>query len=268
MYEKMGSRIFEDFQRRIESEAKSSFDIYAEETAADLVLQSPYVSDHLVEKGIIKRGEHTRLVPVFTANLSMQLYGTSESLGYKVTVKNAHKRAQAVASYSAAHHKRIMAGLKARRKSEYDLFYGLRSAALVESIQCDYIAGSPLSKQAETAASIALLRRFSRELPNFRDFLVVMDVDSRDDLALRQFASEAEFREYIQRFYSDSLYFQRRQGLIVQKAALADLTDNANELRRTRGKIFTEGAVAHAIEKLGLSAEKIVKELEGKKNAA
>ncbi|KLU55482.1 hypothetical protein EL84_25915 [Paenibacillus sp. VT-400] len=69
-------------------------------------------------------------------------------------------------------------------------------------------------------------------------------------------------------FYNDSLYFQRRQGLIVQKGALGDVTDSVITLRRTKGTIFTEGAIAHVIEKLGLNYETIIRRVEENTNAA
>lgn len=265
--EQMGARIFGDFEKRIEDKTKTSFALVAESTAADLVLFSPYVTDHLISGGLINRGEHSCFAPVFTANLSAQLYGTGESRGYKITVRNADKRAEAVTIHTLSNCRKITARVKARRKTERDLFLGLRSAALVESLQCDYIAGTGLTEQSEVAAGIALLRRFSRELPKFRQFLAILGVDIRDAGALRQFASEGKLREYLQYFYSDSLYFQRRQGLIVQKDALNDTRDSAIALRRTKGAIFTEGAIAHAIEKLGLSQAAILERLESRRAA-
>jgi len=265
--EQMGARIFGDFEKRIEDKTKTSFALVAESTAADLVLFSPYVTDHLISGGLINRGEHSCFAPVFTANLSAQLYGTGESRGYKITVRNADKRAEAVTIHTLSNCRKIMARVKGRRKTERDLFLGLRSAALVESLQCDYIAGTALTEQSEVAAGIALLRRFSRELPKFRQFLRILGVDVRDAVALRQLASEGELRPYMQRFYSGSLYFQRRQGLIVQKDALNDLRDSAIALRRTKGAIFTEGAIAHAIDKLGLNHDAIFAQLESRRAA-
>lgn len=257
----VGEVVFNQYERRLEREAKSSQDLFAEETAADLVLQSPYVTDHLIAKGVIRRGEHSRLTPVFNVNLKAQMHGAAESKGYKITVKNAHKRAATIVEHSMRNHPNIMQMLRERRKSEYDLFYGFRSAAFVESIQCDYIAGVPLSKPAETAAGIALYRRFGKEVKGFRKFLEALDVDINDDFALRQFSEEAEMRQYVQQFYSDSLYFQRREGLIVANRNIVDLRDNVNTLERAKTPIFTEGAIAHAISKLRLNTFSIIQKI-------
>lgn len=265
--EKMAESIFTDFEKRVEDKTKTSFALVAETIASDLVLNSPYVSDHFVSHGLFNKGEHTRFAPVFSANLYSQLFGAGEGRGHKLTTVTANKRAEAVTVHALRNFRTLTAKVKARRKTDNDLYLGIRDAALVESIQCDFIAGTPLSAQAEAAASISLMRRFSRELPKFRQFLVLLGVDTRDAAALRQVASEGKLREYLQYFYSDSLYFQRRQGIIIQKEALADTTDNAIALRRTKGAIFTEGAIAHAIDKLGLSHDAIFARLESRKAA-
>ncbi|GGF88015.1 hypothetical protein [Paenibacillus abyssi] len=259
--ENLGRRVFTNYERFLESGAKSSMDLFAEETAADLVLQSPNVTHHLTDKGVIERGQHSCLIPLFTTNLSAQMYGASSGKGHKITVSNAHKRAEIVVEYSNANHRKMMASLRARRKTEHDLFYGFRAAALVESIQCDYIAGVHLSRHAETAAGIALMRRLSTEIPDFRKFMRAMGVDLRDDSALRQFSDEGKMREYIQQYHQDSLYFQRRKGLITSKLTLMDTSDNVINLNRAKDPIFTEGAVAHAITKLKLSTSTIMQKL-------
>ncbi|KLU55481.1 hypothetical protein EL84_25910 [Paenibacillus sp. VT-400] len=166
----------------------------AESAAADLVLNSPYVTDHLIQHGLIDRGQHTAFAPVFTANLRAQMYGTEEGRGHKLTTVTANKRAEAVTVHTLRNFPRVAAKVKARRKSDNELFLGNREAALVESLQCDYIAGTKLSAQAETAAGIALLRRFSNELPKFRHFLHLMNVDVRDAIGLREFATEGKVR--------------------------------------------------------------------------
>jgi hypothetical protein len=262
---KVGEILFTKYESRLEEDKKSSFEMFAEETAATLVLQSPYVTHHLVEKGVIKPGEHSRLIPLFTANLSAQMFGAAQSKGFKITTKHAENRAAVVVNHSLENHGKILASLKERRKSEYDLFFGVRAAALVESIQCDYIAGVKMSKQAEIATAIALLRRFSKEIPNFREFLKAMSVDIRDDSALRQFADEAQIRDYIQEFYGDSLYFQRREGLIISKRTIVDTKDNVTNLSRTRQPIFTEGALVHAISRLRINTASILRKLSEKR---
>lgn len=266
--EKLGKVIFERFERNLSrNDEKSSFDLFAEETASDLVLQSPYVSQHLIARGIIKKGEHTRLVPVWTANLAGQLYGATVNKGHKMTTVTAHKRASTLTGHSLRNFPKINDLLKSRRKSEYDFYYGMRDAALVESLQCDYIAGVKLSKQAETAAGIALLRRLNGEIPDFRDFLEVMDVDHRDMRALRQFAEEGGTRDYIREYYSNSLYFQRRRDFIIGNQTVYDVDDNAIDLKKTREPVFTEGKIAHVVDRLGLNIHSILAKLSAKKAA-
>lgn len=264
---RQGEFLFQKYELELKKPEVSSFDLFAEEQASDLVLASHMVSEHIYRGGLVPRGKQSRFSPIYKANLSLQYAAIDDRKGNLVTTAKAHHRANVLREHALRNYPSVQRMLKRSGKSEYDFYYTLRAIALVESIQCDYISGVNLSMQAEKCAGVALIRRFVEQSPDFREYLLAIEVDYRDDTAIVEFLRQANSREVITKWWGQDKYFQRRDGILtpVNNSAIGsneETSDNVQELRKANIPEFTEDMFVDAAFKLKLDIERIVRKVQ------
>lgn len=268
--QRTGKWIYDRFEKRL---AKgNSFKLIAEERGADLIYRNPMPYSPLYEHGLVStdRRDRPRLLLPYKANLAVQEYAWNKDLLHNLGLETANKRAAAVVDYSLRHFPSVQKLLKEKKKDAQDLFNGLRDGFLIESLSTAYIANIPISRQAELAAGVGLMKRFVQTVPGFKSVAMdFFDVDPKDDHALRQFADETDLREFCNGYWRKDKYFQRRTKFIDEFANTSqpaftfvdfeeDGTDDAINLRKTRDSTFLEGTFVWAVEKLGMNKERLI----------
>ena len=209
----VGRDVFARFDRKMKKKG-NSFSLIAEGRAADLTMHSPFLTQPLIERGIIERNETSRVLLPFFANLSSQEYAYVHNELHRLDLLNANRRAAAVTEYSLYNLPSIRRLLAEKKKDDQTLFYGLRDAALIESLTTAYIANLKLTPQAKAAAGIGLVRRFSRTVPKFNGMVKVFDVDVSDDLAVKQFTECSDFQDICNETWRNDRLFNRRSKFI------------------------------------------------------
>jgi len=252
----VGETIFSEYERLLRK--GNSFALVAEERAADIVLNSQFVSQPLIQRGIIRRGEVNKLLLPFSGNLAAQKYADKNGKLYKVDLPNANKRAESVLNYSIGHFSALNRLMKERGVKDLTLFYGLRDAALIESVFTNYIAKVPMSKHAEAAAAIGLIRRFENSVKGFKPLMRTFDVDTRDNVAVRQFVDTIGFRDICAENWKNDSYFRRRITVIDNLAdAAGKETDDAIRFSKAADKTFTENIFLKGVKRLGLNRQRL-----------
>lgn len=277
----VGKTVYKRYKVRVESDRRKSQALIAEERAADLVLHSSYVTTPIYESGVIDKGEHARLIKLFTANLAAQEYAHVIGRLYEFDLRNAHNRAAAVVEYALRNFPGVRALLQRKGKKDVDLYFAFKDASLTESALCAFIAGIDMRDDTRIATEVALVQRFSRENKRFDATMKALGVDVRDPLAIKQAGEFVNFRDYIIEAWRDVPYFQRREPFITELIDQADRVsydvsdglikpslrdkhkdDNALELKRAATREFSEGFIAHLINTLGLDFHKIAEKVE------
>jgi hypothetical protein len=277
----VGKTVYKRYKVRVESDKRKSQALIAEERAADLVLHSSYVTTPIYESGVIDKGEHARLIKLFTANLAAQEYAHVIGRLYEFDLRNAHNRAAAVVEYALRNFPGVRALLQRKGKRDVDLYFAFKDASLTESALCAFIAGIDMRDDTRIATEVALVQRFSRENKRFDATMKALGVDVRDPLAIKQAGEFVNFRDYIIEAWRDVPYFQRREPFITELIDQADRVsydvsdglikpslrdkhkdDNALELKRAATREFSEGFIAHLINTLGLDFHKIAERVE------
>jgi len=277
----VGKTVYKRYKVRVESDKRKSQALIAEERAADLVLHSSYVTTPIYESGVIDKGEHARLIKLFTANLAAQEYAHVIGRLYEFDLRNAHNRAAAVVEYALRNFPGVRAFLQRKGKKDVDLYFAFKDASLTESALCAFIAGIDMRDDTRIATEVALVQRFSRENKRFDATMKALGVDVRDPLAIKQAGEFVNFRDYIIEAWRDVPYFQRREPFITELIDQADRVsydvsdglikpslrdkhkdDNALELKRAATREFSEGFIAHLINTLGLDFHKIAEKVE------
>lgn len=255
---KQGEHLFSKYEVELKKPDISSIELFIEEKAADLVLISPMVSQHIYASGLVPKGKQVKFRPIYSANLSMQYSGIDEGKGALFNTNNAHRRASVLFEHAMKNYSSIREMIKSSGKSGYDFYYALRAISLVESIQCDYIAGVGLSQQAESSAGIALVSRFVHQTPDFREFLLALDVDYKDRSAVLEFLRQTDARNVIIDYWQNDKYFQRRSGMFVPKGEVHEAqSDNATVLWKAKSPELKENLIANAVARLELNIDKI-----------
>ncbi|NGQ95438.1 hypothetical protein G3578_09760 [Brevibacillus sp. SYP-B805] len=277
----VGKTVYKRYKVRVESDKRKSQALIAEERAADLVLHSSYVTTPIYESGVVGKGEHARLIKLFTANLAAQEYAHAIGKLYEFDLRNAHNRAAAVVEYALRNFPGVRALLQQKGKKDVDLYFAFKDASLTESALCAFIAGIDMRDDTRIATEVALVQRFSRENKRFDATMKALGVDVRDPLAIKQAGEFVNFRDYIIEAWRDVPYFQRREPFITELIDQADRVsydvsdglikpslrekhkdDNALELKRAATREFSEGFIAHLINTLGLDFHKIAEKVE------
>src|SRR5690625_3859901 len=95
----VGRDVFARFDRKMKKKG-NSFSLIAEGRAADLTMHSPFLTQPLIERGIVERNETSRVLLPFFANLSSQEYAYVHDELHRLDLLNANRRAAAVTEYS------------------------------------------------------------------------------------------------------------------------------------------------------------------------
>ncbi|MGG1663106.1 hypothetical protein [Brevibacillus sp. NRS-1366] len=274
----VGKKIYNRYKGRIESNKRNSHALIAEERAADLVLHSSYVTTPIYESGVIGKGEHARLIKLFTTNLATQEYALGLGRLYEFDLRNAHNRAAAVVEYGLRNFPKVRELLQQKGKKDVDLYYAFKDSSLTESALCAFIAGIDMSDDTRIASEVALVQRFSLENKRFSATMKTLGVEVRDPLAIKQAGELINFREYIVDAWRDVPYFQRREPFITELTEQAERViydpssgmilpslrgkhadDNAIELKRATTREFSEGFIAHVINSISYISKAVAR---------
>lgn len=270
----VGKSIFNRLEDKVNS-GGTSFNLFAEEKAADLLLQSPYFVDELRNRGVLKQGEHhSKYIFVFRSNLACQRFGVMQGKSDLLVTTYAADRAKAVIEYLIRNKPEMIKENSRRGVSQYDMYHAFRSIFLKDSLQTDYISGMKLSPDTEIIAGVAVNKRLIKSSTGYGEMLKSLNINPNDNTELRDVVRETDFRSVVLDHYKQDTFYLRRDGAIISKHfSVTDGYTNSNFDVET-GNLFlggdvngkkklTEKMFIHLVESLGLNRQKLAKMLVG-----
>lgn len=264
----VGRSIFNDLERKVEK-GGTSFNIFAEEKASDLLAQSPYFVDELRNHRLLKEGEsHSKYIFVFRSNLACQRFGVMRGKPELLVTKYAADRAKALVEYLLRNKPEMVKEHKRRGISHYVMYYAFRDIFLKDSLQTDYIAGVPLKEETEVVAGIAVNKRLVKSSKQYGEMLKIIGVNPKDDSELKDVVREVNFREIVLDHYKDDPFYSRRDNAIVSKRVSVTDSYTANDFNVETGALFsgnnvnssqeiTEKVFINLVDSLGLNRERL-----------
>lgn len=231
----VGREIFEGMEKKIKNNP-SSFRIFAEEKASDLLMESTgKIVDTLYQHGILNEGEHhAKFINLFKSNLAGQVYGVRSGKGDIIRTDTAAERAQSVCEVIINKYPKTMTSLSEKGINIYKLYYAVRDMFLKENLQVDYISGQDLKPETESVAGIAVNRRMCRTDGVYHKAVLAIGANPNDDREMKDFVRQSKFRDIIRRTYKDEDYFARRDTIIQSKESKAfaqyDITDSERDI--------------------------------------